>query len=411
MKSRQEEGAVYGAGGSRFANIHKFDGAAPIELPEDGYFTGAQRAGAVKPDGQGRLGHDERLEFGFIAQPRPICPSVRITIMTIHSIAVVGAGMAGLACARRLTKTHPHVRVFDKGRSPGGRLSTRRVETPVGPVQFDHGAQYLTARDPSFVGFLEDMIADGAVAAWDFDDISERSTRSAAWTERRWVGTPGMSTIARRMAADIDVATSLRCLGAHMEVGGWYLDLERVGSAELLTEGPFDAIVFALPAEQVAPLLASIEPAQAMEAAAAKTGPCWAGLFAFDRLFDVPFKAARTEGPLSWVARENSKPGRSGPEAWVVHASHSWSRAAMECTPAEVVELLWLAFRDLAPAAPEPVWRQAHRWRYAMVETPAPSPFSWDAALGLGTCGDWRIGPRVEAAWLSGDRLGAAISG
>lgn len=326
--------------------------------------------------------------------------------MTLRSIAVVGAGIAGLACANRLTKAHVGIRVFDKGRSPGGRLATRRVETPVGPVQFDHGAQYFSTRDAKFEAVVQDMVTARAVCAWSLDDERFRSAKP----ERRWIGTPSMSAFARRMAAGLHVTTSARLVGATKESAGWSLEFEMTGSGEHVREGPFDAVVFALPAEQAGQLLASIAPAFSREALAVQTAPCWAGLMAFDRPLETPFNASRTQGPLSWVARENSKPGRSGPEAWIVHASPSWSRTMLECPSEEAVVLLWQAFRDLVPAAPAPVWRQAHRWRYAMVETPAQSPFSWDPERALGVCGDWRIGPRVEAAWLSGDSLGAAIS-
>ena len=58
--------------------------------------------------------------------------------------AIIGAGMAGIACADALQAAGHAVAVFDKGRGPGGRMSTRRMETPLGTVAFDHGAQYFT---------------------------------------------------------------------------------------------------------------------------------------------------------------------------------------------------------------------------------------------------------------------------
>ena len=66
---------------------------------------------------------------------------------TTHSrIAIVGAGVAGLACARALADAGLHVQIFEKSRGVSGRMSTRRGELG----QCDHGAQYFTARDPAF---------------------------------------------------------------------------------------------------------------------------------------------------------------------------------------------------------------------------------------------------------------------
>ena len=63
-------------------------------------------------------------------------------------IAIVGAGLAGLSCAQALRAGGADVQLFDKGRGVGGRMATRRVDTPLGPATFDHGAQFLTAHDP-----------------------------------------------------------------------------------------------------------------------------------------------------------------------------------------------------------------------------------------------------------------------
>jgi hypothetical protein len=68
-------------------------------------------------------------------------------------IAVIGAGISGLTAARTLQDQGHRVTVFEKLRSPGGRAATRRINE----LQFDHGAQYFTARDPAF---------RRAVAAW-----------------------------------------------------------------------------------------------------------------------------------------------------------------------------------------------------------------------------------------------------
>jgi predicted NAD/FAD-dependent oxidoreductase len=56
-------------------------------------------------------------------------------------IGIVGAGIAGLACAQGLVRHGHDVVLFDKGRGPGGRMSTRRMETPRGLAHIDHGAQ------------------------------------------------------------------------------------------------------------------------------------------------------------------------------------------------------------------------------------------------------------------------------
>ncbi len=76
-------------------------------------------------------------------------------------IGIVGAGLAGLACAETLTGRGHHVLLVDKGREPGGRMSCRRIQTSAGEAAFDHGAQYFTARDDAFRRQVESWISEG----------------------------------------------------------------------------------------------------------------------------------------------------------------------------------------------------------------------------------------------------------
>ena len=64
--------------------------------------------------------------------------------------AVIGAGMAGITCARTLVQAGHRVTVFEKSRGTSGRMATR--DSAFG--SFDHGAQYFTARDERFLAAL-----------------------------------------------------------------------------------------------------------------------------------------------------------------------------------------------------------------------------------------------------------------
>ena len=110
-------------------------------------------------------------------------------------------------------------------------------------------------------------------------------------------------------------------------------------------------------------------------------------------------------GPLRWVARDSSKPGRTGPETWLLHASPQWSEAHLEDGADVVTAALVQAFAALG--APAPAAATVHRWRYADTEPALTEGCWWDASLRVGLCGDWLNGGKVEGAWRSGRALAA----
>lgn len=324
-------------------------------------------------------------------------------------VAVVGAGVAGLACARGLVRAGAAVTAFDKGRGPGGRLATRRIDSPSGPLAFDHGAQFFTARGARFAAEIARLTALGAVQPWTAPVLRTRGRQAAspARDDVVHVGAPGMSALVKALADGLDVRFGATVTGLHREKGRWRLAGEGLEDA-----GPFDAVVVAVPAEQAAPLLSPVASALAIEAARAETGPCWAVMAAFDAPVTAPYAGLQTEDPvLGWIALEATKPGRApAPARLVLHARIGWSKAHLEDAPETVSAALITAARRFLPDLPDPVVAVAHRWRYAQVQKPAGSAYGWDADLRLGVCGDWRLGPRVELAWDSGDALAAAMA-
>lgn len=334
-------------------------------------------------------------------------------------IAIIGAGLSGAACARVLADAGHTLVLFDKGRGPGGRMSTRRTTTPLGAVQFDHGAQYLTVRDTAFRQQMSEWEDAGIAAVWHgrFVNITSTGEREGVGIYPRWVGVPGMNSLVKAALDGFDVRFGTRVHGLARHDGQWGL----VGEGGDVG-GRFDAVVVAVPAEQVEPLIGAYAPELADHALAVTSAPCWTVM----ALFDGPVPGAGFDGakiaasdmPLAWVARDSSKPGRpalstAGAESWVVHASPEWSAANLERAADDVCQDLVAALRAMTDA-PEPVWASAHRWRFAQVDQRAPeegtSLSGWQADIQLGVCGDWRLGPRAELGWLSGRNLGRVIA-
>lgn len=340
-------------------------------------------------------------------------------------IAVIGAGLAGLAAARVLVDQGHEVVVFEKSRGRGGRAATRRVpQAPDGEVAVDHGAQYFTVRDPRFARRVASWAERGVLAPWSgrFGAWRDGSVAPAGNADTRWVGVGGMSALGRMLAEGLDLRRSTRIAPPVRDGAGWAL-LSAADATDATAErvhlGHFDRVLVSAPAPQAAPLLAAA-PALAAQAAAVPMAPCWTVLLGFAASLDLNWDGLFVnEGPLGWVARDSAKPGRNqgrdqgrGGEAWVLHTTPEWTRAHLEATPDAVATVLLEAFAELlGTPLPALVWQQAHRWLYARAEQPLDAGCLWDGDLGIGACGDWCADGRIEGAWLSGEALAGRVLG
>ncbi len=306
-------------------------------------------------------------------------------------VAVIGSGVAGLACARRLAAAGVSPVVLDKGREVGGRLATRVSRSG---WQFDHGAQFVTAQEPEFAHWLASLGADGEAAQWMDGDATVR-----------WVGMPDMRAIARYLARGLDVRQGYEVTSIQPDGSGW-----RVFSGA--TGEQFDRVVVTVPAPQMAGLLGADHPL-VLESAEVRLAPCLTLMAAVDGEGPCPFTArSDATASLAWIARDNSKPGRpDGPGgAWVAHATPEWSARHLEAQPQEIVEYLLPELLDQVEARPDQVlYAAGHRWRFAKVTAPLGRAFLRSPCATLYAGGDWCIGPRVESAWSSGRAMAADI--
>ena len=306
-------------------------------------------------------------------------------------VIIIGAGMTGLACAQRLVRAGLDPLVLDKGRGIGGRMATRRVKVAEREISFDHGAQYFSVRDPAFAAAISDLGI--ACALWD-DGAAEAHL----------VGVPGMSSVAQAMAAGLEVQLGTTVTAVRAVPGGWELnvDQERLATQHL---------VITVPAPQAATLLGPRHSFQS-RLADITMAPCLTFMAAFESNTPRPFASrAAADHPLAWIAHDGSKPGRAnGLTTWVAQASVAWSEMHLEATPEVIAARMLPLLAEEIGVTPElAVYAAAHRWRYARTLTPIGQPFlsSDDGILHVG--GDWCLGARVEAAWLSGTAIADAI--
>lgn len=346
----------------------------------------------------------------------------RATDKTKH-FAVIGAGIAGIACARTLVQAGHTVTVFEKSHSVGGRMSTR--SSPFGG--FDHGAQYFTVRDVRFAKALE--TAKGVVKAWSANAVrvlDEHGRVTAAGlpvNEPHFVAAPGMNALVQHWAKPIDahiqLASKVTLISRDAKSPHLcQLSVNDADGKQRIATG-FDAVLLAMPSEQAHRLLQSSKVTDPLVKAIRKVSvaPCWTLMLAFPNAMQPnmtylgpQWNAARSSHHrISWLARESSKPGRTTVERWTVQASPAWSAEHLEDTPQRVQDKLIKAFSEVTGIRATPAHADVHRWRYAQTTLALGKSHLWDADAGVGVCGDWCIGHRVEDAFVSGLELALAV--
>ena len=365
--------------------------------------------------------HMKQKSSPVTSSAKPPAPSRRI--------AVIGAGIAGTACARTLAQAGLSVTVFEKSHGAGGRMSTRSSQFGC----FDHGAQYFTVRNSRFEQAL--AINPQLVRRWSantvriLDAAGRVVASSLPSSEAHWVATPGMNALVK------DWIKPLQANGqVHFETQVTRIQTDGLSPKrwQLQTEGPgvttsvhsgFDAVIMAMPSVQAHALLMSSQIAKPSagdmlgDIGKVSVAPCWTLLLAFPQAaqpalahLGPQWNAARsTHHRIAWLARESSKPGRGPIERWTVQASPEWSQRHLEDDAERVKAKLLKAFTEVTGIRAEPPFAEVHRWRYAQTTEPLGKSHLWDAKLGIGACGDWCLGHRVEDAFVSGLEMALAV--
>ncbi|NBD95698.1 MAG: FAD-dependent oxidoreductase [Gammaproteobacteria bacterium] len=313
----------------------------------------------------------------------------------MKDVVVIGAGWSGLTAAARLASSGRSVTVVEKSRGPGGRSASRRQDG----FRFDHGAQYLTARSDAFARQVEAWGRTGLLAPWRprLAVVGPRPDDAGKQPAERWVGLGGMNAVLRRLADGLDCRWQWRVERVESNPNGWRLESADgqtlTARSVLMTAPPAQTTDLLGPAHPLSRTLESVE-----------MQPCWALMVGFDDAPATAFDAAFVNrGPLTWVARNDAKPGSSGPCAWVAHAGAEWSRAHVESEPAIVARELFEALGEIDSAfGVTPRICSAHRWRYAMATRSLEGPILADDEQKLVVAGDWCAGERIEGAWISG---------
>ena len=353
----------------------------------------------------------------------PAAASRKSSSSAPRHFAIVGAGMAGVACARTLVQAGHQVTVFEAEAGAGGRMASE--STAFG--RFDSGAQYFTVRDERFALALQ--TATKICRPWSanlvrvLDPHGRVAEAALPSLEPHYVAQPGMDALVAHWAQPLGERLVTNAQVVQIEPDA--LDRSR---SQVRTDGSnaapvysgFDAVLLAVPPARARLLLARSKASASLERSIAKVqaSPCWTLMIAFPQAnqptlshLGPQWNAARsTHHRVAWLARESSKPGREPVERWTLQASPTWSQEHLRDDAPRVEAKLLRAFSEITGIYATPNYARARCWPEAQTQAPLGKPHLWDAKSRIGLAGDWCMGHRVEDAFLSGLSLALAVA-
>ncbi|MEJ5344414.1 MAG: FAD-dependent oxidoreductase [Chloroflexus sp.] len=343
----------------------------------------------------------------------------------MKTVAIVGAGVAGLAAAQALVANQSGIVpvVFEKSRGVGGRAATRRIDG----FCFDHGAQYVKAPTPELHALIaatgDAVTIDRPV--WTFTSTNQIAPGDPAFAdEQKWTWPGGITRLAKYLATGSEVRLETTVARLHRE-----RDAYRLFADDGRDLGSFAAVLLTAPAPQSAAILAASQLADVQPLIEALQTVQYRRsisiTLALPRRPLVPWYAlvnVDRQHPISWLACEHDKPNRTPPDHGLLIAQMSdyWATMHWDAlqkgtfspadAPQPIVEALD-AIRALIGNIDQPLWINVQRWRYALPDTTTPlSEHDRLILAGDMLCGQGRVHLAIESGWRAATRIREVVS-
>jgi renalase len=328
------------------------------------------------------------------------------------SVAIIGAGVSGLAAANVLQNAGIAVTIYEKSRGVGGRSATRKRDG----FTYDHGAQYFKQANEQTIGLITEHYRTSDLfqiekPIWTFDAqnaIHEGDPKHNA--EPRWCYRDGLTSLSKRMAQGLHIhfETRISALVEQSE-GGWQL----FDQHNELIDG-FDRVLITVPLTQAIELIevseieTELRTAIIAQARKVEYNPLISVMLGYyPRPRTRPYYAlVNTDKghPISWLAWEHEKDAKRVPVdagLLIAQMAPDYSREhwltdddTLVHDVANRVSLL------IDEQLPPPYFVDVQRWRYALPAKKADGDALNTLTLprGLAFSGDAFVGGRMQLA-------------
>ena len=312
--------------------------------------------------------------------------------MTKKKIVIIGAGVSGLLCGKRLAEAGHSALILDKGRNTGGRLSTRQTDGAV----FHHGACSL----PDFYSHkkLPEFGLEIFKSA-EKDKIIQREGN-------QFEPINSVADFVNYFGNNLNIRES--CEAISLNLNNKTICVQHRGSVHEKT--PYDLLILSIPPNQAKSLInkqidnfdSLLKRVQMRSSAAA--------LFSFD-INPEPVKDKHFSNEKVHIQVENNRfKCEQRLFCLTVHTKEPFARKVVNNDKNKIKELLLKEIRNVIPfSLPKPTYEAGHRWLYGFTERPLGNPYLYYNREKVGICGDWCSGSTILDAASSGIKLAERI--
>ncbi|MGB3401864.1 MAG: FAD-dependent oxidoreductase [Microcoleaceae cyanobacterium] len=334
-------------------------------------------------------------------------------------VAIIGAGIAGLTCAKALQKAGYRVVILEKSRGVGGRVATRRMDD----YRLDHGARYLEPIGDNVQNLIQVMQQQNILNLWTktLYECQENQLKPALNQSPKYIATGGMNTVGQFLAEGLETWFNRRVINLNITQNKtWHLSLEQThkSAKDKPLEVEAKLVVVAIPAPQALMLLEPLEnqlssnfinPIRSIEYDACIT--VMAGYSdeqnsAFlNREIDWKAVIFPDDNILDWVGLESSKRDNSQLPTVVIQSTANFAKTYLDTVDLEPIgqQLIQSAATQLMPKLNQFEWMKVHRWRYAFCRQSLSEFYlKTSTPLPLVCIGDWCGGEQIDGALASG---------
>ncbi|MDX2050019.1 MAG: FAD-dependent oxidoreductase [Rickettsiaceae bacterium] len=322
------------------------------------------------------------------------------------NIAVIGAGISGLALSKMLEDIAT-VKIFEKSSRVGGRM----ISELSGKYSFDHGAQCFTVRTKQFKDFLKPYRKLGIIQEWKgkvINFLDDTSSSLREWKEKHLVASPNMSSLCEKLSEGktIELNTEIDIL-PKKESGKW-----KIYSTNNSLLGEFDLLISTAPPQPTLRIFSNLD-ANFEFISQNSMQPCIALMLGFKGQKDFGWIAAKVHNnPIKWISVNSTKPLReNGDTTIVVHAKSNWSRYNFDKSSEEIANILSGHLYKISGIDVQfAEYINTYKWADAIIgRTQKKGPY-FNPDLGLAATSDWCYTSRIEEVWISAKNLASQIN-